>query len=297
MKALPTVDVVVAGRRVTALLDTGCSKSIVASWLSGYCRGQCNVIAVDGSRVRCRGETKLVISVMGTKLYVECIVAEQLLNQVEMILGMDIINMLGGVTVKEGKVQFLNSAGTIIKQKQQETVATASENTRANENRPTEMRDDTTEAIPITIQDKDFVAHFNGKNWSIKWIWKNKPPTLKNKVGSYSSATRPEVQQGFDDEIQRWISEGWLKEWSGAVQGVIPLMAVVQPSKSKVRPVLDFRELNEFVESHTGDEVAVCDETLRRWRRFSGDLKLVDLRSAYLQIHVDKSLWEYQLVQ
>ena len=74
-------------------------------------------------------------------------------------------------------------------------------------------------------------------------------------------------------------------------------MAVVQPSKSKVRPVLDFRELNEFVESHTGDEVAVCDETLRRWRRFSGDLKLVDLRSAYLQIHVDKSLWEYQLVQ
>ena len=70
---------------------------------------------------------------------VECIVAEELLNQVEMILGMDIINMLRGVTVKEDKVQFLNSAGTIIKQKQQEAVATASENTRANKNRPTEM--------------------------------------------------------------------------------------------------------------------------------------------------------------
>ena len=73
-------------------------------------------------------------------------------------------------------------------------------------------------------------------------------------------------------------------------------MAVVQENKKRVRPVLDFRELNEYVECHTGSEVAVCDETLRKWRRLPGNLKLVDLRSAYLQIHVDESLWPYQQV-
>ena len=41
--------------------------------------------------------------------------------------------------------------------------------------------------------------------------------------------------------------------------GIIPLLAVVQPTKNKVRPVMDYRELNDFVECHTGDDmVAVC---------------------------------------
>ena len=83
----------------------------------------------------------------------------------------------------------------------------------------------------------------------------------------------------------------------GPADGVIPLMAVVQPTKGKVRPVLDYRELNDFVECHTGEDIVVCDETLRKWRRLHGGLKLVDLKCAYLQIHVDKSLWPYQLVQ
>ncbi|XP_076049715.1 uncharacterized protein LOC143030451 [Oratosquilla oratoria] len=75
-------------------------------------------------------------------------------------------------------------------------------------------------------------------------------------------------------------------------------MAVVQPTKSKVRPVLDFRELNQFVKCHTGDDfVDVCSETLRRWRRRRGASAVVDLRAAYLQIHVTKNLWKYQLVK
>ena len=45
------------------------------------------------------------------------------------------------------------------------------------------------------------------------------------------------------------------------------LMAVIQPTKDKVRPVLDFRELNGHVMCHTGDDVTdVCGETLREWR-------------------------------
>ena len=51
------------------------------------------------------------------------------------------------------------------------------------------------------------------------------------------------------------------------MKGVIHLLAVVQPTKDKVRPVMDIRELNAFVESHTGDEqTAVCVEKVPKWR-------------------------------
>ena len=73
-------------------------------------------------------------------------------------------------------------------------------------------------------------------------------------------------------------------------------MAVEQPTKQKVRPVLDYRELNEYIECHTGDDVTdICDEKLREWRKIK-DAEIVDLKSAYLQLRVDKSLWKYQLV-
>ena len=82
------------------------------------------------------------------------------------------------------------------------------------------------------------------------------------------------------------------------MNGVLPLMAVVQPTKKKVRPVLDFRELNAYVMCHTGDDVTdICAETLREWRQTQGAASIVDLKSAYLQIHVDEKLWKYQLVR
>ena len=73
-------------------------------------------------------------------------------------------------------------------------------------------------------------------------------------------------------------------------------MAVVQENKGKVRPVLDYRELNEYVSSHTAESV-VCGEAIRRWRQLGSNLKIVDMRKAYLQIRVDKELWAYQIVK
>ena len=87
--------------------------------------------------------------------------------------------------------------------------------------------------------------------------------------------------------------------WGERVEsGILPLMAVEQQTKGKVRPVLDFHELNELVECHTGDNVAdVCGDVLREWRRMEGEIALVDLKSAHLQVRVAKELWQYQLVR
>ena len=52
---------------------------------------------------------------------------------------------------------------------------------------------------------------------------------------------------------------GWSVEWKSPVKGVITLLAVVQPAQDKVRPVMDYSELNTFIESYTGnDEIAIC---------------------------------------
>ena len=88
-------------------------------------------------------------------------------------------------------------------------------------------------------------------------------------------------------EVESLISKGWLKWWDGPVRGVILLLAVFQPTKDKVRPVMDYHELNDFFECHTGDDmVPVCGERVRKWRQLQGELKVVDLKSAYLQIHI-----------
>ena len=73
-------------------------------------------------------------------------------------------------------------------------------------------------------------------------------------------------------------------------------MAVVQKNKNKVRPVIDYRRLNEFVSSHSA-EAGACGDKLKEWRGMGSNLAIVDLKSAYLQIHFAKDLWKYQVVR
>ena len=106
------------------------------------------------------------------------------------------------------------------------------------------------------------------------------------------------MREEFEKEVDRWIEEDILIPWKDKVKGFIPSMAVEQPTKNKVRPVLDFRELNQFVEYNIGNDVIDnCDETLREWRQMSADVSIVDLKSAYLQLKIKRDLWKYQLVE
>ena len=82
------------------------------------------------------------------------------------------------------------------------------------------------------------------------------------------------------------------------LQRILPLIAVVQPHKAStpVRPVLDFRELNEYVRSDQDADTASVTETLRRWRRLS-EATFIDLKKAYLKIFVKEGLSYYQGVK
>ena len=59
-------------------------------------------------------------------------------------------------------------------------------------------------------------------------------------------------------------------------------MAVEQLNKGKVRPIMDYRELNNFVSSHTADTDA-CVNKIRGWRKLGKNLAIVNLKKAYLQ--------------
>ena len=65
------------------------------------------------------------------------------------------------------------------------------------------------------------------------------------------------------------------------VERFIQWMAVEQPTKIK----LDWYLTSVNVECYTANNVIViCDKTLREWRKMTGDVLNVDLKSAYLQI-------------
>ncbi|XP_067949585.1 uncharacterized protein [Watersipora subatra] len=153
----------------------------------------------------------------------------------------------------------------------------------------------------LTIEDTDFKAVFDGTKWTVVWKWKSHEPELKNQCAEYGINT--DYKEQYSCEIEQRISNGWLElhgvKIHGNVSGIIPLMAVFQSNKGrKVRPVMDYsRELNQHVNSNPGNDVAICQEKLRQWRTLGDNVCMLDLKKAYLQLHVDSSLQRFQAVR
>ena len=152
----------------------------------------------------------------------------------------------------------------------------------------------------ISIDEPDFSVTYDRRNkeWTVSWKWANShsPSKLNNSVQEY--AVPCHARDAYENEILQWQWNGWLLPYSeelGPPKGLIPLMAVVQEQKQKVRPVLDYRELNGFVDAFTAN-AEVCAQKLREWRQQGVNLSLLDQRNAYLQIHVDEVLWLFQTV-
>ena len=139
----------------------------------------------------------------------------------------------------------------------------------------------------------------NERKWSVQWKWSGGegPEQLKNTAEVYSVPM--EARSDYERELEKWVSNQWLVPYDervhGEVKGTIPLMAVIQQKKNKVRPVMDFRKLNSHLDPHTAD-ADVCNEKIREWRRCGRNVSLLDLRDTYLQVHVHESLWPYKTV-
>ncbi|KFD59839.1 hypothetical protein M514_27976, partial [Trichuris suis] len=170
-----------------------------------------------------------------------------------------------------------------------------------SERRPTEGTVCAATEADITLDERDFVVTFDRDDcsWRATWKWTNGggPDVLKNIVRAVQASR--EIRGPYEEELRSWVEQGWLVPYDqtkyGPAKGLIPPMAIVQRNKGKIRPVMDFRELNAHIETFTA-HAYVCADKMRLWRRQGVNLAVVDLKKAYLQIRIDESLWPYQTV-
>lgn len=60
---------------------------------------------------------------------------------------------------------------------------------------------------------------------------------------------------------------------------------------------MDYRELNDCIKCYPGMDTDVCQEKLGNWRSDSINASFLDLKKAYLQVHVDGTLQKIQPVE
>lgn len=274
--ALPVTEISVDGVMCVALIDSGCSHCIVhAPCCASWTRKSADVLTVSGQRQRCEGVGRVQLRVSnGDSVVVDVYVVDFKPLGFEFILGINGISALGGVTIFPSLATRFRSPKT-----DEKPVCAAA----------------------IKIDEPDFCVSFDAreKAWTVAWKWSDdaEPHALRNRVAEYSIPTSARLS--YEAEIEEWITNGWLKPYDdekfGPAKGLIPLMAIVQQNKDKVRPVMDFRELNSYVDAFTAS-ADVCADKLREWRRLGTNVAIVDLRTAYLQIRVHESLWPFQTV-
>ncbi|KAF2349045.1 hypothetical protein FHG87_020199 [Trinorchestia longiramus] len=163
--------------------------------------GDASTSAFDGRKVKCKVAKRVKIVVQGgVPVITKAVVSDRLVDGVDVVLGTDVIDRLGGATVKRGKVEFgsgrIEMACPAIEQ------ATKKEGVQGQ----------------LVIDDSDFSAKFNGEYWTVKWRWKNdQPVTLRNTVSCYEKTLTGAKKEEFEKEIDRWITEGILLPWEEAV--------------------------------------------------------------------------------
>ncbi|XP_043211053.1 uncharacterized protein LOC122375611 [Amphibalanus amphitrite] len=265
-------------RQCRALVDSGCTENLVYKSVCEAWRPQRTAVtSMSGDPFFSSGVgTVQLRTCSGQSANVSVLVLDDKPMGVEMVLGVPAISALGGVMIASpSDVKFCGKPTT--------------------PPTPPGLEDE------LVVDTPDFSVRFDAdqRAWTMSWKWEDEaePASLSSSVPEY--AVSAEARQEFEAELQTWIDNGWLIPYDQSVygppRGLLPLMAVEQGSKCKVRPCLDYRQLNSHVPAHTA-EADVCTDTLRRWRRHGKNLAVVDLKRAYLQIRTDQRLWPFQTV-
>ena len=266
-KKLPSMKVHVHGQECTALIDSGCSQTLVSKAICHFWKWKsAGVLTADGRTLNCWGYSKIKVEVgQVPAVDIEALVVDKQLLGFNLLLRIDAIKELGVVYLMEsGEAHF--------------------------------------GGLNISIDEPDFsvTSDCSNKEWTASWKWTNShsPSKLSNSVQEY--AVPCHSRDAYENEILQWQQNGWLLPYSeelGPPKSLILLMVVVQEQKQKqkVRSVLDYWELNGFVDFFTVN-AEVCTQKLREWQRQGVNVSLLDLQNAYLQIHIDKVLWPFQAV-
>ena len=295
-------EVIVDGCKRKGLVDTGCSFTLVSTAVS---RERCVsndgvwLETMNGNRLKTLGSCHVDSLVVGGKELGprKVQVLQSLPLRVDVILGLDLVLDHGlRVFSSTGSVQVQFAPDSQFVSRRLGEAFSSQDSAlvgNANEASESKLRQS------LKVCDKDFTANFDGAHWTVSWRWSQNPPVCCKRPNYIV----PEADRAaFDEEIQTWVDEGILVPWveaeHGQVKNVVPLMSVhqVKGGQHKVRPVFDLRQLNNYVACMSGG-TPTCDERIREWRCLGENGAVIDLKRAYLQVHVEKSLWAYQAVR
>ena len=174
-EALPAVIVRINGCRRLALLDTGCSRSLVTKTLChSWDKKKVDVFTAGERALRCCEVGRIQLDVSSAyPIDVEVLVADGKLLEFDLLLGFDIIKKLGGV--------YMTRDGTVSFPQLDRPVCAA-----------------------VAIDKPDFHAEFdqNKKIWFVSWKWSENqtPPELENKAAEY--LVPKQLRAEFDNELR-----------------------------------------------------------------------------------------------
>ena len=178
---LPVVPLKVSGVQCEALVDTGCTRSIVhVSVCRQWAKGRVGVTTVSGQRHWCEGTGLVEVTLQsGHTVAVEVLVVAQKPLGFAFILGMNGVEAMDGVRSRH-KVRFgVESA----EQPAQATCA----------------------ASAVSAGEADFTATYDPakRKWSISWKWsgEKQPEQLSNTAEEYRIPS--EARQEYEQALQR----------------------------------------------------------------------------------------------
>ena len=315
--SLPKIYVSVGGQKLKAAIDSCSNRSLVSTSTAhalgvpvGKPEDVDAITAIDGNSLDVVGVAELTVSRHDDKVYLPEIVAQFLVVKSldvirsDLLIGIDVISSAGGVAL-----EYAEAGGPLTGAVfgSRPVVAVAQENPSASGRLPRQIQVHR-DGKKVMLEMNDCEATFDPERgfWEVSWQWKDgaaPSSPIGSGIGEYSRQRLTDNQEEkFVDEIQKWIQEGWLVPYDetvhGEIGGVLPLLAVCQEHKEStpIRPCLDYRDLNSRIVSLPGLDAPACEEKLREWRRHGKGTDIVDIRKAFLNVHVHPTLQRFQVV-
>ncbi|XP_065189499.1 uncharacterized protein LOC135820118 [Sycon ciliatum] len=301
--------------RAVAVVDTGSSQTLLSAQLAKalHCQltpSNAQISAVDGRPLPVLGATRVTLSrqdsanVVLPQTEVEALVVADLKSVcADVLIGLTLISAVGEVRVRYDGDDLASVVFTAA-----EPVCAAAE--KKSEHPLPYVSVDEDEVGNVTLSTSDGSVRWNNvlSRWELTWQWNDgvgPEASVGSGIGEYSRhKLTAEQEKLFQDEVDLWIHNGWLVPHDTSVHGppqcVLPLIPQVQEHKQStpVRPCLDYRSLNRLVKSEPGREAPICGDKLRKWRKAgpAHEYVLMDIRKAYLQVHVAEQLQCFQIV-
>ncbi|KAI0985324.1 hypothetical protein GJ496_001523 [Pomphorhynchus laevis] len=151
-----------------------------------------------------QSKCNITLTVKDLTLQTNAIVVARLLQNVDIILGMDAIVQQGGVVNDSGGLQFVKSERHLQNRNAIHSVSSFNCVGCTNGIKEIVMNNGNI----IYLADEDFEVKFDGQKGIAEWKWIDSPPNLLNTKSQYNSTEDPQAANKLREKIVKWIEQG-----------------------------------------------------------------------------------------